>query len=113
MEELITAWGESKTAKEWATDERCGVSPTTIKNRMKKKWTAEQAIGTAARARIPEPTNEDTALIIGVRTDGRIIVIYEGVQHNIVAESVDVGSIGKRCKISVSGSAISFVAMAM
>ncbi len=40
----ITAFGETKCYKAWERDARCVVSYPVIRNRMKKGWTAEQAI---------------------------------------------------------------------
>lgn len=41
---LITAFGESKTAPEWAEDSRCNVSSKTISDRIRAGWEPERAI---------------------------------------------------------------------
>lgn len=40
---LVTAFGETKTAKEWSRDERCEMSYVALLNRLKKGWSLEQA----------------------------------------------------------------------
>ena len=41
----VTAWGETKTVSEWATDSRCTVSRSVLSQRLKKnRRTAEQSI---------------------------------------------------------------------
>lgn len=44
---IITAWGETKTATEWANDKRCNVNSRTLLGRFKKgRWKPEEAITT-------------------------------------------------------------------
>ena len=41
---IITAFGETKCLQDWENDKRCSVSNSTIKCRIDKGWTAEDAI---------------------------------------------------------------------
>lgn len=49
---LIEAFGEGKTASEWSRDERCRVGLNSIRDRIKKGWTAEDAIATPPKKQI-------------------------------------------------------------
>lgn len=44
---MITAFGETKTAMEWAGDSRCVVSPQLLSRRIRDGWVAEEAIAIA------------------------------------------------------------------
>lgn len=46
---LVTAFGESKTIKEWATDNRCMVSYDTLRDRLKKGVHPETALSEAKK----------------------------------------------------------------
>mgnify|MGYP003348565830 CR=1 FL=1 len=41
---ILTAFGETKSLTMWSEDDRCSVSKTTIMNRIRNKWTTEDAI---------------------------------------------------------------------
>lgn len=43
----VTAFGETKTASEWAEDARCFVTPGRLTKRLRSGWQAEKAITTA------------------------------------------------------------------
>lgn len=46
-EQFVEAFGETKTLQQWSIDNRCvGISPITIKNRIKSGWIPEDAITT-------------------------------------------------------------------
>ena len=45
----VTAFGETKNAKQWSIDERCKVSYPAILKRLNERWTAEDAIATPPR----------------------------------------------------------------
>jgi hypothetical protein len=40
----ITAWGENKSARDWADDPRCVVSYSTLRARLTRGWAPEDAI---------------------------------------------------------------------
>jgi hypothetical protein len=42
----VEAFGESQTVPEWAEDARCAVSYATLRERLRRGWTAERAITT-------------------------------------------------------------------
>jgi hypothetical protein len=41
---LIRAWGEEKTMREWLMDPRCTATETAIPQRMRRGWSAEEAM---------------------------------------------------------------------
>jgi hypothetical protein len=52
----VTAYGETKCIAEWAEDERCRVSYTTIRLRLENGWRPEAAISS-----LPRPGNRPTS----------------------------------------------------
>lgn len=44
--QLVTAWGETKTLVQWASDERAKASVKAIRDRLASGWGAEEAICT-------------------------------------------------------------------
>jgi hypothetical protein len=49
---LLRAFGEEKTFKEWAADERCVVKEWKLRSRVAGGWNAEEAITTPGVARV-------------------------------------------------------------
>lgn len=43
---LLTAWGETKSRKDWLDDSRCLVKIDSLRDRLNKGWNAEKAMGT-------------------------------------------------------------------
>lgn len=51
MPRLVTAWGETRTCGQWSKDRRCTVRRQVIYQRVRKGWTAEDAISLPLRTR--------------------------------------------------------------
>lgn len=72
---LVTAFGETKRAKEWALDSRCKNSPDTIYRRIKNGSSPEEAIG-----RPPRVIREVSDLIKVGHSFGYLVVIENSVK---------------------------------
>jgi hypothetical protein len=58
----LEAWGESKTALDWASDSRCVVSAHTLRKRARRGWDHESAISTPLQQEPSPPTAYISAL---------------------------------------------------
>lgn len=59
---LITAFGETKSLRQWSDDPRCSVEPPTLLARIRADWDAEKAIATPSRGSRPERVAESVRL---------------------------------------------------
>ena len=97
----IEVYGELKTIRAWARDSRCEVSEKTIKARLKKEWSAEEAVLSPKGAREPfVPALDGIGKVIGYRRATNKLVIQLGDQMlEASAKQMGATAIGKIAEI--------------
>lgn len=81
---LVEAFGETKTIRQWAEDERCRVPKTTLRERLSNGWAPEQAI--------TEPRRPVTAPRSSKRIDEALDLYKQGASTREIARKIGVTS---------------------
>lgn len=85
---MVTAFNETKTYCEWLEDDRCVATPSSLYDRLKKKWDPETAITTPSRRVSNEEVHEEVIELYKSKKSKREIGRLTGISCGYIGKII-------------------------